>query len=161
MTSEVTMQPMSTADIDAVLALEGGSFSGVRWTHQMFVEELMRDDRAWWVAVEFPERGDADWGDVVGCAGIWVVDGDAHVLGISVDPKSRRRGIARLLMEAASASAFSMGARRMTLEVSVTNAAALALYESLGFTSVGLRTGYYEDGIDANVMFADLAEEER
>lgn len=149
MSDSVITLPMGTADIDAALALEGGTFSGVSWSHAQFVDELMRDDRAWWIAVaEDDEDGDA----VLGCAGIWVVTDEAHVLGVSVAPSSRRRGIARTLMAAVSDSARAMGARSLTLEVAVDNEAALGLYRSLGFEVEGIRTGYYPGGIDAVVM---------
>ena len=38
------------------------------------------------------------------------------------------------------------------LEVRASNAAAIALYEQLGFQHVGRRRGYYPDGEDACLM---------
>ena len=42
------------------------------------------------------------------------------------------------------------------LEVRVSNAAAIALYEQLGFLQVGRRKGYYQDGEDAILMNMDI-----
>jgi ribosomal-protein-alanine N-acetyltransferase len=78
---------------------------------------------------------------------------DAHVTTISVHPEWRRRGIARQLMLGLAEVAANVGARRMTLEVRPSNAAALALYGDLGFEVAGRRPGYYsDDGEDALVM---------
>jgi ribosomal-protein-alanine N-acetyltransferase len=43
----------------------------------------------------------------------------------------------------------------MYLEVAADNAAAMALYQSVGFVRTGLRRGYY-DGADAVTMRAPL-----
>jgi ribosomal-protein-alanine N-acetyltransferase len=42
------------------------------------------------------------------------------------------------------------------LEVSAANHAARTLYETSGFTRVGLRRRYYADGADALIMALDL-----
>ena len=45
-----------------------------------------------------------------------------------------------------------LGATAMTLEVRPSNAAAVTLYEKLGFKSAGLRPGYYEDNGEAAMI---------
>lgn len=58
----------------------------------------------------------------------------ANVWGMYVTPRARRRGVGRLLMEAAVAHARSMaGVTQVTLSVSDATPGARALYESLGF----------------------------
>jgi ribosomal-protein-alanine N-acetyltransferase len=54
--------------------------------------------------------------------------------------------------------ALERGARHLTLEVRITNDAALGMYRKLGFASVGLRPNYYRDE-DALVMWAVDADE--
>jgi ribosomal protein S18 acetylase RimI-like enzyme len=64
-----------------------------------------------------------------------------HVLeikGLAVDPAHQGRGIGRLLMDAAVDAASARGARRLTLRVLGSNAAARALYESCGFEVEGI-----------------------
>jgi ribosomal-protein-alanine N-acetyltransferase len=55
-------------------------------------------------------------------------------------------------------AALGESARHLTLEVRVSNDAALGLYRKLGFASVGLRPGYYRDE-DALVMWVVNADE--
>jgi ribosomal-protein-alanine N-acetyltransferase len=51
--------------------------------------------------------------------------------------------------------------RGYTLEVRISNVAAIALYESLGFARRGLRRGYYTDNReDALVMWKDAPAEQ-
>ena len=65
------------------------------------------------------------------------------VLNLLVRATSRRQGIAGQLLRAALQRAERAGASRCLLEVRAGNAAAQALYQSLGFVEDGRRTGYY------------------
>lgn len=87
-----------------------------------------------------------------GMALVRVAADEAELLTIGVIPDARRQGIADRLMTESVASAAARGAVRLFLEVSVTNAPALALYRAGGFVEVGRRRRYYPDGSDALVM---------
>jgi ribosomal-protein-alanine N-acetyltransferase len=75
----------------------------------------------------------------------------AEIESLAVRPGARRQGIGRSLCEASMRWAAERGASRALLEVRVSNDAARALYESLGFREVAVRRGYYrepdEDGL--------------
>lgn len=83
---------------------------------------------------------DADGAGVIGFCQLYpsfcsVAGGPILVLyDLFVAPAQRRRGAARALLEAAAAHARLAGAVRMDLATAKTNAAAQALYESLGWT---------------------------
>ncbi len=72
-----------------------------------------------------------------------VLGEEAEILTLGVAPSARRQGIARALLADLFARARGRGATRVVLEVAADNAAALALYESEGFRTVGMRRGYY------------------
>lgn len=59
---------------------------------------------------------------------------EAHVRMLGVHPEARRRGIARILMEACADQARRAGKRRITLNTTMRMRAAQAMYESLGFS---------------------------
>lgn len=82
---------------------------------------------------------------------------EAEVLTLAVIPKVRRQGIGTRLLDAAMRLARSRGARTAFLEVSVSNAAAVAVYSRAGFTPVGRRLRYYADGSDALVLRRPLS----
>jgi ribosomal-protein-alanine N-acetyltransferase len=82
---------------------------------------------------------------------------EAEVLTLAVRPGQRRRGLATLLLGHAMATAQSLGAAAMFLEVAADNQAARALYLANGFGDVGRRPRYYDNGADALTMKRDLA----
>jgi ribosomal-protein-alanine N-acetyltransferase len=77
---------------------------------------------------------------------------EAEILTLAVAPSARRRGLGAALLQEAAARARQAGAKNLFLEVAATNDAARALYTAAGFTQVGLRRRYYEDGTDALVL---------
>jgi [ribosomal protein S18]-alanine N-acetyltransferase len=99
-----------------------------------------------------------DGGEVSGQIGVRHVLGELHITTIAVRPEYRRRGHARALIGAALAA--YPNASHVHLEVRPTNAAALALYESLGFRKTGRRPRYYGDE-DALLMTLNLDEVHR
>jgi ribosomal-protein-alanine N-acetyltransferase len=84
-----------------------------------------------------------------------------EVLTLGVSGAARRRGVARALMCAVLGAAREAKAEAVFLEVAMDNAAAVGLYEGLGFARAGLRPAYYDRGprgrVDALVMRLDLA----
>ncbi len=62
-----------------------------------------------------------------------VYDGEYFVSNIAVFEKYRGRGFARVLMAEAEKNALDSGATKIALETEEDNAAAIALYEKLGF----------------------------
>jgi [ribosomal protein S18]-alanine N-acetyltransferase len=73
---------------------------------------------------------------------------EIHTIG--VDPAYQGRGIGRRMLDALLQIA---GDSVVHLEVRTDNAAAIALYRSVGFTEVGLRKRYYRiSGADAYTM---------
>jgi [ribosomal protein S18]-alanine N-acetyltransferase len=94
----------------------------------------------------------------VAVAALTLVADEASLLNIIVDPTCRRKGFGRSLLVHGLERMRRRGARRCFLEVRRSNAAAIALYHSLGFTVVGERRGYYRGrggGEDALVMMCD------
>ena len=79
-----------------------------------------------------------------------------HVMNVAVDPDYQRRGIATRLLERLFELTRDDQRRGYTLEVRVSNTAAIDLYEKLGFERQGIRRGYYTDNReDALIMWRD------
>lgn len=74
---------------------------------------------------------------------------DVRIYSIAVAPDARGCGAGQRLVEQAVAYARTCGARTLTLEVSVSNDAALALYRKHGFEIISRIPQYYHDGGDA------------
>ena len=73
---------------------------------------------------------------------------EAEILTLAVTPSARRSGLGLALFSHALAA---LSCTRVFLEVAADNHAALALYEKLGFTEIGLRKAYYKTHAGAHV----------
>lgn len=87
--------------------------------------------------------------DVVGFALAARAEEDAELLSVAVAEGLRGVGLGRRMLESLLARLRDDGALRVHLEVRGSNAAALALYASLGFRASRRRARYYRDGEDA------------
>jgi ribosomal-protein-alanine N-acetyltransferase len=144
MASSLAFRPMTIADVPVVLELERLTYSQP-WSEGIFRDELTLTDRVYIVA----ERA----GEMVGFAGLMLVEEDAHVTTLAVRSEARRGGLGTRLMLQLVLAALERGARNLTLEVRATNAGAQRLYRRFGMTAVGLRKHYYRDD-DAVIMWA-------
>jgi len=135
---------MSLDDIPAVAALEQRVFADP-WSESAFREELATASRRYLVA----EEGRA----ILGYGGLLVVEDDAHIVTLAVEPGTRGRGLGTRLMLRLAEEALRAGAAHLTLEVRVSNQPAQSLYRRFGFETVGLRRHYYRDE-DALIMWA-------
>ncbi len=141
--NERRVRRMTEADLDAVVEVGGG---GTRegWDRQAFADELASAVARPWV-IEL-ER------ELVGYLMTWRVADELQILHVAVRADQRRAGLAQDLLKHVLAHEDTDGATGATLEVRRSNVPARALYASLGFTVVGERRRYYQDGEDAVLM---------
>ena len=123
LTARVAIEPMRLEDVPAVHEIERLSFS-TPWPAYAFEQELKSNRLARYVVAR---AGDL----VAGFAGLWLMVDEAHITTFSVHPDWRRQGIGRQLLLSLADIAIAISARRMTLEVRVSNEAAQVLYRSL------------------------------
>lgn len=146
------IRAMVLEDVPAVAQIEKESFT-LPWSAEAFRTELVHNRFARYSVLEQD-------GQIIGYCGMWVIADEAHVTNIAVREPFRGRGLGERLMRWLMEEARSLGARRMTLEVRVSNERAQRLYRKLGFVSCGVRPGYYTDNMeDALIMWADLPPE--
>ncbi len=138
------IRPMKPGDVSRVAALEREVYPQP-WSEGVFRDELSLANRAYLVIEE-----DAA---VVAYGGMLIVEKDAHITTVAVDPAARRHRLGTRLMLALVDEALAAGAEHLTLEVRVSNEAAHRLYERFGFARVGVRKNYYLTE-DALVMWA-------
>ena len=137
---------LTYADLPQVIAIERRAFP-TPWSLAMFVLELSKPSgvclAAW--------RGEPS--RLCGYCVCSRYDTVWHVMNVAVDPEVRGNGIGTALLERLLAEVGDPAAR-YTLEVRVSNAEAIRLYERFGFRSAGLRRRYYQDnGEDALIMW--------
>jgi ribosomal-protein-alanine N-acetyltransferase len=139
-------------DIDAIMTLEEASFTSA-WSRADFERDIGGNILAAYFVAETRAGGAIA---VVGYAGMWVVEEECHIMTIAVAPGHRQAGIGAMLLMKLLDAARLRGARRFFLEVRVSNAAAIALYEKFGFARIDVRKGYYEnDREDAAILYRE------
>jgi ribosomal-protein-alanine N-acetyltransferase len=154
LTARVVVDAMRREDLAAVDEIERLSFR-TPWPSYAFEQELKGNRMARYIVARAGDR-------VTGFAGVWLMVDEAHVTTFSVHPDWRRQGIGRQLLLNLAELSIAIGARRMTLEVRVSNAAAQGLYRSFGFDIAGRRPHYYtDDGEDALIMTTPELHDER
>lgn len=129
----VRLQPMTLAALPAVLVVEQVSH-GHPWTHGNFLDSLRTGTYAQCLMTD---------GQLVGYfLALYGVD-EAHLLNLTVAPAYRGQGWARVMLDALALWARAQGATALWLEVRLSNARALHIYEHYGFVRTGLRKNYY------------------
>lgn len=138
------VRKMDVRDLSAVLELEQKVYPAP-WTYRMFLGEV-RNPLGWTRVVE------VEGGELVG----YLVSryyGDVwHLMNVSVAPQHRRQGLAGFLLDELVLFAADSGVD-LTLEVRVSNEAAIRLYDRRDFQVSGRRPAYYHaNREDAYIM---------
>jgi len=79
-----------------------------------------------------------------------------HVVSVAVEEEHRGKGIGTSLILASHGEMMKKSATECYLEVRVSNAQAISLYQRLGFKVTGRLEGYYRDGEGALVMATQI-----
>ncbi|HEX5608122.1 MAG TPA: ribosomal protein S18-alanine N-acetyltransferase [Candidatus Binatia bacterium] len=141
-------RPITTADLDELMVIERMSFR-FPWSAGFFLQEL-QVPCARSILAELGNR-------TVGYILFWLLPDAIDIHNIAVHLQYRRRGIARALLDEVIREARRRTFARVMLEVRRSNLPAQALYRRLGFTTTGIRKGYYsDDGEDALAMTLEI-----
>ncbi len=147
MSDEVTLGPLRRRHLRGVLAIERASYAKP-WTESLFLSELALPVSRRYLVARSART-------VVGYAGIMFAPDEGHVTTIAVHPRYRRRQIGTRLLSALTHEVIAQGYPALTLEVRASAEGAQALYREFGFTTEGVRKGYYEQPAeDAVIMWA-------
>ncbi|MDF7669713.1 ribosomal protein S18-alanine N-acetyltransferase [Orbaceae bacterium ESL0721] len=128
--------------------------------------ELIAHPFPWSESVFYSNQGDryfnlkiSDDDQLIGYAICQIVADEATLFNIAINPKFRRQGLAKMLLNEVIAQLSSMPKpiRTLWLEVRASNKAAINLYNVLGFNELTVRKKYYptkesSHGEDAIIM---------
>jgi len=165
-----TIEPMTLADLPAVVAIERASYA-MNWPMRAFEYELQHNQFAHYFVLRtflshppfnlsssaapdksqpgprspVPGLASTDMPVIIGLAGFWLMADEAHISTIAVHPDWRGLGLGEWLLAHLLEAGQALGAAVATLEVRPSNHTALALYQKYGFEQVGRRPRYYSD----------------
>ena len=147
------IQRMEVDDLNRILDLERLCFSSP-WSKDDFLYELNENPFGYYVVLKELDK-------ILAYLGLWMDEDRAQITTIGVDPEHRGKGYAKTLMVHMLDVCSSKGVKIYSLEVRVSNQAAISLYQRFGFIQVGLRKAYYQDNHeDAYLMIKESEENE-
>jgi ribosomal-protein-alanine N-acetyltransferase len=139
------LRPATAADARAIADLERRVFSDP-WSAESIRETIGMP----WMFTQIAEDRAGALAGYVFCR---EVAGESELLNLAVDPALRRGGVGRILLDAALQWLTLRGAHETFLEVRESNAAAIALYERVGFRAVGRRPDYYQRPVEDAILY--------
>jgi len=147
MSFEIQYRPGTTADLSAIYAVEEACFQPPLRFSQNLLRRMLRHDLCV-VALNAEEIV----GFIVASLETENSQHFGYIATLEVLSAFRGRGIARNLLVKAENLLRDNGCRYAALHAAVNNVAALALYASCGYESVGTAAKFYPDGTDAALM---------
>jgi [ribosomal protein S18]-alanine N-acetyltransferase len=149
----IEFRKLKLRDLNEIEEIERASYP-TPWSRSMFAGELAKPSSICLGAIDMEADRLVGYLIISRYVDAW------HVMNLAVAHSHRRRGIATRMMRRLFDVTSGDGRRGYTLEVRVSNGAAIKLYESLGFRARGVRRGYYTDNReDALVMWKDPVRE--
>lgn len=148
---ELFFRSMTVIDVPHVLDIENRSFT-LPWSEEAYFYELSHNQYSYYIVAVIDNK-------VIGYCGSWLIYDDAQITTIAVCPNFRGRQIGQAILRYVMAMLQQLGAKKITLEVRVSNRIAQSVYEKMGFIVCGQRKAYYPDNQeDALMMRVNLGE---
>ena len=146
----IHLRQAKAGDIPAILEIEQECFQEDSFSREQFVYLICRSKGTFYVVVE-QER-------VIAYVSLLFHAGTRYlrIYSIAVHPDCRGRKLGQLLMERTIETALECKAAKITLEVNVSNPAALRLYQKNKFEPVRTINNYYADGSNAYSMHLEV-----
>ena len=131
----MNLRYMKKEDLGQVCMIENVLFSKP-WSEKDFLEALSKEENIYLVA--------EDKGKILGYCGVWGVAGEGQITNVAVAKENQRKGVATALFNYMFKEGEAKQMHAYTLEVRISNHAAIQLYEKIGFLSAGIRKDFYE-----------------
>lgn len=142
---DIKIRRIKEQDVEQLLAIEQESFT-VPWSRDAFLKLLQREYCYYLVALKDEK--------VLGMAGMTILGNEGDIDKVVVAQNDRGKGVATQLLTRLLTDGNAMGVQDYTLEVRVSNASAIHVYEKMGFVGEGVRPRFYEKPTeDALIMW--------
>ena len=143
MDRSIQVQPFQPRNLDRIVAIEQASFGDEAWDAKLLLEYFRNSPELFFIAKI--GRRIAGYILTVNIAG----SRSAELVSIAVDPRDRRRGVGKALLDATRAQLRSRRIKTWWLMAGIANETAIGFYERYGFTRTRLVKRYYGAKRDA------------
>ena len=133
---ELVIKPLTEEYVDQVCVLEEEAFS-MPWHRESFLEMIENVNACYLVGIINNQ--------VVASCGLRNIVGDGEITNVVTAADMRGKGIGKMMLLKLMEQGIQMGVEAFTLEVRMSNEAAIHLYEKLGFVTEGIRKNFYEE----------------
>lgn len=141
--NSIRISKMTIQDLDTIKEDLEKNFDNF-WTYGILKSEIDNINSIYIVSKQSEE--------IVGFAGILVIEDTADIMNIVTKKNKRGLGIASKMLESLINLAKSKNCSNLTLEVNENNLPAINLYKKFHFKKIGLRKRYYNNKYDAIIM---------
>ena len=141
----LTIIQLGIMHLNDCMDLDQKSLNGI-WTKSQWEIELTDSKRICLGVMNFKTK------KLLGLCSAWLVLDELYITFIAVDPMNQRKGIGKFLLSDLIKRSKSLQINHIFLEVKQNNEPAKALYNSMGFKTVGKRSNFYQDGGDALLL---------
>lgn len=143
------IRAMTLDDLDRIMELEHLLFTS-SWSEADYIYEIYENTFSFNFVLEVENK-------IIGYVGVWIMYEQSQITTIGIDSDYQGQGYAKILMDEIIGFACDEGCSTMSLEVRISNQAAISLYEKCGFTNQAIRKNYYQDNHeDAYLMVKGL-----
>ena len=133
-----------------IVALDRLCFGGL-WTKEGYLREMDSPNSS--ILILWLRETDT-FARMIGVGCLWSILEEAHITLLGIHPRYQKQGLGMLLLYSLLQDGYGRGLARATLEVRVSNAPAIQLYQKFGFKIAGKRRNYYKQtGEDAFVLW--------
>jgi [ribosomal protein S18]-alanine N-acetyltransferase len=148
----LAIAPLTAALIPAAVALDQHCLGGM-WTADGYQREVESPNSVMLAALDpnlhpsslHPSSLQPSSSSLLALACLWTILDEAHITILAVHPDCQGQGLGYLMVTALMQAAWQREMEWVTLEVRVSNQAAIALYRQFDFTDVGKRKRYYQN----------------
>jgi len=133
---QIVIRPMLLTDVSSVHNVESKAYN-FPWSAKLIHDCIVVGYLCWMIEYE---------GKAIAYAIYRLVDGEAHLFNIAVDPDYQNKGIAKSFLTFLLEQMKDNDGKNVILEVRVSNKIARKIYKDFGFKEIGIRKGYYPDG---------------
>ena len=131
--------------LNACIEIDQKSLKGL-WTKSQWMKELTDPKRICLGIIDVETK------NLLGLCSSWLVIDELQITFIAVHPSHKRKGLGKFLLSDLIKRSKLLQINHIFLEVKQNNEPAKALYNSMGFKTVGKRSNFYQDGSDALLL---------
>ena len=137
----------TNSDVDDIYDVETLCFDDP-WSKQSIYSDVVNSKISKYFVARDEDR------NILGFCGMYSVLNESHITNMAVLPQYRKLGIGSMLILRMIKECQIAGSFGLTLEVRVSNIAAIKAYEKFGFVVEGIRKNYYQNNNeDALIMW--------